>query len=34
MVMSVAGDRVSSLARFGDKSLFASFGLPRTITHT
>jgi RNA polymerase sigma-70 factor (ECF subfamily) len=34
MVVSVAGTRVSSLAKFGDKSLFASFGLPRTITHT
>jgi hypothetical protein len=34
MVLSVAGARVSSLARFGDKSLFATFGLPRTITHT
>ena len=34
MVLSVAGTRVSSLAKFGDKSLFATFGLPRTITHT
>jgi RNA polymerase sigma-70 factor (ECF subfamily) len=33
MVVSVAGARVSSLTRFGDKSLFATFGLPRTITH-
>jgi RNA polymerase sigma-70 factor (ECF subfamily) len=33
MVVSVAGARVSSLARFGDQSLFAAFGLPRTITH-
>jgi RNA polymerase sigma-70 factor (ECF subfamily) len=32
MVLSVAGGRVSSLARFGDKSLFAAFGLPLTIT--
>jgi len=32
-VVSVAGARVSSLTRFGDKSLFATFGLPRTITH-
>ena len=32
-VVSVAGDRISSLTRFGDKSLFAAFGLPRTITH-
>src|SRR5947209_20372383 len=34
MVLSVAGARVTSLARFGDKSLIATFGLPRTITHT
>jgi RNA polymerase sigma-70 factor (TIGR02960 family) len=34
MVVSVAGAHVSSLARFGDKSLFATFGLPRTITRT
>jgi hypothetical protein len=34
MVVTVAGARVSSLARFGDKSLFATFGLPRTITAT
>ena len=32
LVVSVAGARVSSLAKFGDKSLFAAFGLPRTIT--
>jgi RNA polymerase sigma-70 factor (ECF subfamily) len=32
-VVSVAGARVSSITRFGDKSLFATFGLPRTITH-
>ena len=30
-VVSVTGERVSSLTRFGDKSLFATFGLPRTI---
>lgn len=34
MVVSVAGARVSSLARFSDMSLFATFGLPRTITRT
>lgn len=34
MVVSVAGARVSALARFADKSLFATFGLPRTITQT
>jgi RNA polymerase sigma-70 factor (TIGR02960 family) len=34
MVVSVAGACVSSLAKFGDESLFASFDLPQTITHT
>jgi RNA polymerase sigma-70 factor (ECF subfamily) len=34
MVVSVAGARVSSLARFSDTSLFAPFGLPRTIPHS
>jgi RNA polymerase sigma-70 factor (ECF subfamily) len=33
MVLSIAATRVSSLARFGDKSLFAAFSLPLTITH-
>jgi RNA polymerase sigma-70 factor (ECF subfamily) len=33
MVVSVAGSRVSSLAKFGDTRLFAAFGLPPTITH-
>jgi RNA polymerase sigma-70 factor (TIGR02960 family) len=32
IVASVENDRVSSLTRFGDKSIFASFGLPRTLT--
>ncbi len=31
MVLKVSGERVSSMTRFGDKSLFACFGLPRTI---
>ena len=30
-VVSVTGERVSSITRFGDKSLLATFGLPRTI---
>jgi RNA polymerase sigma-70 factor (ECF subfamily) len=34
MVVSVAEQRVSSLAKFGDKSLFAAFGLPRTTRNT
>jgi RNA polymerase sigma-70 factor (TIGR02960 family) len=33
MVVSVAGARVSSLARFRGKDLFAIFGLPPTLTH-
>jgi RNA polymerase sigma-70 factor (ECF subfamily) len=33
MVLSVEGEQVSSITRFGDKSLLATFGLPRTITH-
>ena len=33
MVLSVEGDRLSLLTKFGDKNLFAAFGLPRTITH-
>jgi RNA polymerase sigma-70 factor, ECF subfamily len=34
IVLSIEGERVASLTRFGDKSLFASFGLPRTIPHS
>jgi hypothetical protein len=30
-VLTVSGGQVTSMARFGDKSLFACFGLPRTI---
>ncbi len=33
IVLTIAGDQVSSMTRFGDKSLFACFGLPRTILH-
>jgi RNA polymerase sigma-70 factor (TIGR02960 family) len=32
-VLTISEDRVSSMTRFGDKSLFAPFGLPRTILH-
>jgi len=32
IVVTVEGERLSSLTRFGDKSLIATFGLPRTIT--
>ena len=31
IVLSVADEQVSSMTRFGDKSLFACFGLPRTL---
>jgi len=31
MVLAVSENQISSMTRFGDKSLFASFGLPRTI---
>jgi RNA polymerase sigma-70 factor (ECF subfamily) len=31
LVLSVAGEQVSSITRFGDKSLFACLGLPRTL---
>ena len=31
IVLKVTGERVSSMTRFGDRSLFACFGLPRTI---
>jgi RNA polymerase sigma-70 factor (TIGR02960 family) len=31
MVLTISDAQISSLTRFGDKSLFACFGLPRTI---
>jgi RNA polymerase sigma-70 factor (ECF subfamily) len=31
MVLSLAGNRASSLARFRDETLFAAFGLPRSV---
>jgi RNA polymerase sigma-70 factor (TIGR02960 family) len=31
MVLAVSEDKIASMTRFGDKSLFACFGLPRTI---
>jgi RNA polymerase sigma-70 factor (ECF subfamily) len=31
LVLTVSGDRVSAIARFGDRSLITSFGLPRTL---
>jgi RNA polymerase sigma-70 factor (TIGR02960 family) len=30
-VLTISQDQISSMTRFGDKSLFACFGLPRTI---
>jgi RNA polymerase sigma-70 factor (TIGR02960 family) len=32
-VLTISEDQISSMTRFGDKSLFACFGLPRTILH-
>jgi RNA polymerase sigma-70 factor (ECF subfamily) len=32
-VLTISEDQISSMTRFGDKSLFACFGLPRTIPH-
>jgi hypothetical protein len=31
MVLTLRGDRVTGLAGFADISVFASFGLPRTL---
>ena len=31
IVLSVSGDQIASMTRFGEKRLFACFGLPRTI---
>ena len=33
MVLTVSEDQIASMTRFGDKSLFACFGLPRTLPH-
>jgi RNA polymerase sigma-70 factor (TIGR02960 family) len=32
-VLTISEDRISSMTRFGDKSLFACFGLPRSLPH-
>jgi RNA polymerase sigma-70 factor (TIGR02960 family) len=32
-VLTISEDQISSMTRFGDKGLFACFGLPRTILH-
>jgi RNA polymerase sigma-70 factor (TIGR02960 family) len=32
-VLTISEHQISSMTRFGDKSLFACFGLPRTILH-
>jgi RNA polymerase sigma-70 factor (TIGR02960 family) len=34
LVLSVSEDRVAAIARFGDRSLLARFGLPRTLPST
>ena len=31
LVLSVRADRISAMTRFGDRSLLARFGLPRTM---
>jgi hypothetical protein len=31
IVLTLAGDQISAITRFGDKSLFPLFGLPRTL---
>ena len=33
IVLTISEDQIASMTRFGDKSLFACFGLPRTILH-
>src|SRR5580658_918249 len=33
LVLTISDERISSMTRFGDKSLFACFGLPRTLPH-
>jgi hypothetical protein len=30
-VLTLAGDKISAITRFGDNSLFPHFGLPRTL---
>ena len=31
IVLTLAGDKVCAITRFGDNSLFPQFGLPRTL---
>jgi RNA polymerase sigma-70 factor (ECF subfamily) len=31
VVLTIAGDQISAITRFGDNSLFRQFGLPRTL---
>ena len=31
VVLTLAGDKISAITRFGDNSLFPHFGLPRTL---
>jgi hypothetical protein len=30
-VLTLAGDRICAITRFGDSSLFSHFGLPQTL---
>jgi hypothetical protein len=31
IVLTLAGDKICAITRFGDNSLFLHFGLPRTL---
>jgi hypothetical protein len=31
VVLTLAGDKISAITRFGDNSLYPHFGLPRTL---
>ena len=33
IVLTLAGDTICAITRFGDNSLFPDFGLPRTLPH-
>ncbi|MEP7114636.1 MAG: hypothetical protein ABI862_15325 [Ilumatobacteraceae bacterium] len=33
IVLTIIGDRISTLTRFGDRDLIARFGLPLTLAH-
>ena len=33
IVLTLAGDKICAITRFGDNNLFPHFGLPRTLPH-